>query len=237
VTLAVTDNAGAVGRASVAITVSEPTNPGGAVVIGYTTLDASGGIPPTAPWGISDPEAPTGANAALELAASFVVTAEGRLHSVELPIARRQVAASSLTPRVFSLAADAGGQPGTVLEWWSIVPGLTMSMVELVSVERPALVAGAQYWLTAHINPTGTGADFWPSNGLGVKGPMLYRRSLSEALSPFTSVLPAFRVKVASGDSAPMTQGVPSDASSSFTPSDSVDGPPMPRREGFEIPE
>ncbi len=176
------------------------------LVVGFTTLDAAGTIPATASWGIADPGTPYGPSAALEIAVPFVMAAGGALDSVELPFARKSLTASSTTPRTFSLAADAGGKPGAVIESWSMVPGLTMSLVRLSSTVRPALAAGTKYWFTAHINPTGTAADAWVSNGLGLTGTMLYRRSVTVAYASFTGAIPAFRVKVGDSGVTPVNQ-------------------------------
>ena len=186
---------GAYGGANVSCSASRAVQ----ITVAYTTLDAAGNIPTTtASWGISDPNAPYGPTAALELAVPFSAIAGGLLQSVELPIGRKSLTASSTTLRTLSLAADAGGKPGAVLESWSIVPPLTATMVRLASVNRPAITMGTKYWFTAHINPTGTGADSWLSNGLGLAGPMLYRRSTSVPLASFAGSLPAFRINLGS---------------------------------------
>jgi len=211
VTLKVTDDDGAKAEASVVITVSDPPPPVVSATVGYTTLNAAGGIPLTYAWSIADPGSAQGASSAAELAAAFVMQAGGSLQSVDLPIARKSYAATSKTPRTISLAADAGDRPGTVLESWTFVPGQVMTMVKLSSVKHPAMKAGAKYWLTAHINPTGTGIESWPSNELGINGPLLYRRSLTQALTPFTSILPAFRVNVTARAVGPSAQDFPPD--------------------------
>ena len=165
-------------------------------IVAYTTLSPTNDLPLTFAWTIADPGSPLGADSAAELAASFISGASGLLLSIELPIMRKTYSAASTTSRTFSLAVDSGGRPGSILESWTFIPGAVLKLEQLASAKKPTITSGAKYWLTAHINPTGTAAEGWPTNEIGLIGPLLGRRSLSTAYDPFSSTLPAFRVKL-----------------------------------------
>lgn len=179
--------------------------------VAYTTLSDTGGFSTSSFWAISDPDAPSGPGAAMELAVPFTVSAGGPLVSIDLAIARSVFSASSTTPRRITLAADAGDKPGMVLESWSLVADTSPAIVNLGSTNRPALSVGAKYWLTAGINPKGASTENWYLNSLGLSGTMLYRRSLTTALAPKRNLLPAFRVKVGEATPPPPPPPVPDD--------------------------
>jgi PKD repeat protein len=198
VRLIVTDNQGATAEASVVVTILPGATPPGPAVVAYTTLNAAGDIPSTYGWTIADPGAVSGPGSALELSTPFVPSVTGKLHSVELPISRDFYTATSATPRPFSISTDNGGRPGAkIASWDAFIPKKPSGMNTLVVSENPPLlVSGTKYWFTGHINPVGTAADSWSSNGLGLNGPLCYRRSPTIEWAEFTAQVPAYRVFV-----------------------------------------
>jgi protocatechuate 3,4-dioxygenase beta subunit len=166
--------------------------------VGFTTLTETNGFNSVSSWRLSDPLAPSGSAAALELAVPFVAAAGGRLYSVDVAVSRTANTADSLDPRTFTLATDNAGKPGQVLESWTFFPTTTVTVVNLRSLSFPVLSPGVKYWLTGHINPTGTATDPWFVNSLGVQGAMLYRRSVTASWTTMaaSTSLTALRVTV-----------------------------------------
>ncbi len=75
-------------------------------------------------------------------------------------------------PLIVNLTTDAGDQPGTVLESFTIAPGTLGTLgannapIALTSLLNPALTAGTQYWVTVS-DALGIDAFIWNQNNSG----------------------------------------------------------------------
>lgn len=99
------------------------------------------------------------------MATPFVPTGGGNLEDIVTPI-------FSLDPPVtFGLYTDSAGQPGTLLEDWSVsVPGFPAQLVTLTSVQNPLLSADTPYWFVISLTSAQKNELAWYQNSQGVDG-------------------------------------------------------------------
>lgn len=100
-------------------------------------------------------------NASGFIATTFTTTGAGPLSSVLLD------AGCSSTPITLGLYTNSAGQPGTLLESWT-VPVTTVQLITLTSVLNPVLSSGTQYWFVITI-PSNSTIE-WAWNNQGVNG-------------------------------------------------------------------
>jgi len=117
-------------------------------------------------------------NASGFIATTFTTTGAGPLSSVLLD------AGCSSTPITLGLYTNSAGQPGTLLESWT-VPVTTVQLITLTSVLNPVLSSGTQYWFVITIPSSST--IEWAWNNQGVNGGVWLGSSinaLNEGSSP-----------------------------------------------------
>jgi len=101
------------------------------------------------------------------LGTTFTATSSGDLSSVLLDLE----SLGGSTSQTMGLYSDASGEPGTLLESWTVtVPANsypTVSPLILTSVLNPALTSGTEYWFVVD---DGAQQDFWLANNQSVDG-------------------------------------------------------------------
>jgi len=126
------------------------------------------------------------------LGTTFTTTGGGALASILVPVS------DTFSPLNFTLYADAGGVPGTLLETWSLAVSSSVQLVTLTSVQHPVLSAGGKYWL---LLSTLGGTMQWAFNNQNVFGGYFTGNSLP-ALSVNAPTGPALAIQVAVADPA-----------------------------------
>ena len=114
---------------------------------------------------------------------TFTTTGGGILGAVLLAVAVNQSSPAALT---LGLYADSSGQPGALLESWTITfPGANNPPItNLASLQNPFLTAGKQYWLVAA--PASVGV-VWVFNNQGIVGGLGGGTSLNGMSQHFAS--------------------------------------------------
>ena len=136
------------------------------------------------------------------LATTFVATGSGHLGSVLIPIFTFD------SPLSFALYGDAGGQPGTLLESWTLdVPLLEIDpRFTFASVVQPMLSAGTPYWF--EITQTERFQTAWHPNNQGIDGGVFAGDDLSQLLH-FVPDSPAPAIELDSTEPAPVPEPAP----------------------------
>jgi len=132
-----------------------------------------------------------------DVACGFIAGASGGLDSIILAMAigDDRVPVNQLA---LSLCSDASGQPGGVIESWTIpVPvdygfGIPHPPFQASSVLKPTLAAGTQYWLMSEA-ATDQSILVWNDNSIGDWGPVSTRTN-GGAWSIYSGLRGAFQV-------------------------------------------
>ncbi len=123
---------------------------------------------------------------------TFTATASGTLASIKIPVESNADFAYSDS---IGLYEDSSGQPGTLLESWTVsLPpaGNIAPLTDLISLENPLLTAGTQYWLLIDAPTVGV---IWELNNQGLNGGLWGGTSLNEiAQSAASNAMPAIQL-------------------------------------------
>jgi len=133
------------------------------------------------------------------MATTFVTTGGGDLGTILMPIF------SLNSPVSFGLYTSSGGQPGALLEDWSVpVPGFPAQFVTLTSVLNPFLSSGTQYWFVITLTNAQKNKLALYQNNQGVTGGVWAGSSLN-GLIDFEpgSPAPAIQLNSASTSATP----------------------------------
>ena len=108
-----------------------------------------------------NPSMGTGSAFPAQIAFPFIVPSSSNFIFTGASIALLEEQSSTTNDAFVSLATDASGHPGSILETFQLLNvlqpfGPSTSLVDLNSVIDPTLLAGDQYWLIAGPSDTGT---------------------------------------------------------------------------------
>jgi len=138
----------------------------------FSNYEPGATVPLSASWGIGarPPWEP------IYRAMSFIVPpdlSDYVMHSLNVMIFRSGNVSADL---MISLAADQDELPGSVLESYLFLDISPWSAgllpLHASSIDRPQLVAGARYWITAAVTEPDLMSASWPLNDQGVEGLM-----------------------------------------------------------------
>ncbi len=131
----------------------------------------------SAGWLIDGPDSVAGLSSGLPefVAMAFTPKSDSTVEQVQVAV---QYIGSGANQVNFSIYADSGGAPGTLLEGPVTVTNLPPSgccTLTVVSFTPVAVTAGTRYWVTADTPLTGTGSDFegvwkWDVKNMGEFG-------------------------------------------------------------------
>jgi len=112
------------------------------------------------------------------MATPFVTTSGGNLGDILTPLF------SLDNPVSIGLYTDSSGQPGTLLEGWSIdAPGFPGILTTIASVTNPLLSADTQYWLVITLTDAQKNELAWYENDQGIDGGIWAGNSLTGLIS------------------------------------------------------
>jgi hypothetical protein len=117
---------------------------------------------------------------------TFTTTGAGPLSTVLTNI-------DTPVPLTIGLYTNSAGQPGTLLESWTVPVTSGAQLITLTSVVNPVLSSGTPYWLVITVPPNIT--FFWAQNNQGVNGGYAAGASIN-ALSNSTAAFPTPAIQI-----------------------------------------
>ena len=119
------------------------------------------------------------------MATPFVTTGGGSLAEIVIPLF------SLNNPVSLSLYSDSGGQPGSVLENWSVtVPGFPGLLTTIPSALNPFLSPGTEYWIVISLTTAQKDHLAWYQNSQGLAGG-IWAGNVANGLLNFVPASPA----------------------------------------------